>query len=104
MGTVPGSHALAWHPHRPKMTTAYVVSSFDFGGSSDVQLHIVTDDRDRAEAVYVAVLAECDASEKRDGVQRLVELTPVVKDTRLDRTLYWGPAALNNNTKATAER
>jgi hypothetical protein len=97
MGTVSGAHALAWPPHRPKMTTAYVVSSFDFGGSSAVQLHVVTDDRDRAEAVYSAVLAECDASEKRDGVQRLVELTPVAMDTRLDRTLYWGPAALNNN-------
>jgi hypothetical protein len=34
----------------------HVATSYDFGGSSEVKLHVVTDDLDLAQDVYASVL------------------------------------------------
>jgi hypothetical protein len=80
--------------------STYVVTSFDFGGSSAVKLHVVTDDADLAGAVYTSVLAGVNNNGDKSDFHKLVELTQVAKDTTLDRQLYWGDAAkraVNNN-------
>ena len=84
----------------------YVVTSFDFGGSSNVKLHVATADANLAQEVYASVLDACNlkntAYASADGAARaLVELTQVPADTKLlgadARTLFWGGDAQNNN-------
>ena len=74
----------------------YVVTSFDFGGSSDVKIHAVTDSYDMAQAVYSEVLAVCNltnAARCCDAARMLAELTDVPMDTKLvgsdAKTLFW---------------
>ena len=78
----------------------YVVTSFDFGGSSNVKIHAATADAALAQSVYASVAAGA----VDDGAHKmLVELTPVPEDTPLlgadALTLFWGstPGAQNNN-------
>jgi hypothetical protein len=81
----------------------HVVTSFDFGGTSNVKLHAVTDDPDLAQDVYASVLAVCDQhnSNAHPTTRMMVELTHVPKDTKLlgadALTLFWGGSAQNNN-------
>ena len=86
----------------------HVVTSYDFGGSSEVRLHVVTNNLDLAQEVYASVLAVCEQENNAGGgcccTKMLVELTHVPKDTRLlgadARTLFWGTTATgaqNNN-------
>ena len=80
----------------------YVVTSYDFGGTCDVKLHVVTDKMELAQEVYTKVSAICaahNASHVDDGIKMLVELTHVEKDVPDTRVLYWGSGAHNNNTK-----
>ena len=55
----------------------HVVTSFDFGGTSNVKLHAVTDDPDLAQDVYASVLAVCDQhnSNAHPATTMMVELT-----------------------------
>ena len=91
----------------------YVVTSYDFGGSSAVRLHVVTDQLDLARRVYASVLDACEPAPKcadACGAPRwLVELTRVAQDTPLlgddAPTLFWGgdgAAVCNNNRAKTA--
>ncbi len=85
----------------------YVVTSFDFGGTSNVKLHAVTDDEDLAQDVYASVLAACDESNRNTNhhpaTMMMVELTRVPKNARLlgadALTLFWGgsDSTQNNN-------
>jgi len=84
----------------------YVVTSFDFGGSSNVKLHVATADASLAQEVYESVLEACNLKNKAytDGAARaLVELTQIQEDTKLlgddAHTLFWGGGgdAQNNN-------
>ena len=86
----------------------HVVTSFDFGGTSNVKLHAVTDDPDLAQEVYAAVLTTCNQNNSNAQVatMMMVELTHVPKDTRLlgadALTLFWGggdSTQNNNNNK-----
>ena len=77
----------------------YVVSSFDFGGTSDVKLHAATADRAHAQKVYESVRSAYDLKNATTSSTRvLVELTPVPPDAD-ELTLFWGgaPGAENNN-------
>ena len=81
----------------------HVVTSFDFGGTSNVKLHAVTDDPDLAQEVYASVLAVCDQNNSNTdpATMMMVELTHVPKDTRLlgadALTLFWGGGSTQNN-------
>jgi hypothetical protein len=83
----------------------HVVTSFDFGGTSNVKLHVVTDDLDLAQEVYASVLTVCaqNNSNSDPATMMMVELTHVPKDTRLlgadALTLFWGGSdnTQNNN-------
>ena len=81
----------------------YVVTSFDFGGSSNVKLHIATADANLAQEVYASVLDACNLKNAAytGGARMLVELTQIPADTKLlgadARTLFWGGDAQNNN-------
>jgi hypothetical protein len=85
------------------MAQMYVVTSFDYGGSSAVKLHVVTADLALAQEVYAAVLAVCDEHNATcDAAARLlVELTHVPQDAKLlgadARTLFWGDRCAQNN-------
>jgi hypothetical protein len=80
-----------------------VVTSFDFGGTSNVKLHAVTDDLDLAQEVYASVLRVCDQhnNNSHPATMMMVELTHVPKDTRLmgadALTLFWGGGDGNQN-------
>ena len=81
----------------------YVVTSFDFGGSSNVKIHVATDSLPLAQDVYAAVCGQAGPAAS-DGVKVLVELTQVPKDISLlgtdALTLFWGSGAgmkMNNN-------
>ena len=90
-------------------TTVHVVTSFDFGNTSNVKLHAVTEDPDLAQEVYASVLAVCDEnnSKAHPATMMMVELTHVPKDTRLlgsdALTLFWGGSGSaqkkNNNNQ-----
>ena len=89
--------------------TTYVVTSYDFGGSSAIRLHVVTDQLPLAQRVYAAVIDACAPPPKRDddgAPRRLVELTRVVQDAPLlgddAPTLFWGGAAVCNNNNGVA--
>ena len=70
----------------------YMVTSFDFGGSSTVNIHILTDNLQDAEDVYADVV------EKANQTNILVELSTVPTNTRLtDVTLFWGKNAVKSN-------
>ena len=81
----------------------HVVTSFDFGGTSNVKLHAVTDDPDLAQEVYASVLAVCNQNNSNTdpATRMMVELTHVPKDTRLlgadALTLFWGSGSRQNN-------
>ena len=82
----------------------YVVTSFDFGGRSDVKLHVATENLDLAHEVYTDVLADCEVINTvrdTDATKLLVELTRIEKDTAYTGpdapTLFWGAAAVANN-------
>ena len=79
----------------------YVVTSFDFGGTSDVKLHAVTADEALAQEVYASVLNSCNLINSSGAARTLVELTQIPADTKLlgadARTLFWGGDAQNNN-------
>ena len=101
----------------------YIVSSYDFGGSSYVQLHIVTNDKEKAQKVYDEVLAKADAKNKKYseqshsehfGYSHLVELTEsqrtsvaTLREVQADKeyigsdsiTIHWGRNAIVNNNK-----
>jgi hypothetical protein len=85
---------------------AYIVTSYDFGGTGTVKVHIVTDDLGMAETVYGSVLEECNvenAKVNNTACKMLVELTHVPKNKPHlggdSLTLYWGSstATCNNN-------
>ena len=69
----------------------YLVTSFDFGGNSTVNVHVVTDDLALAETVYASV---CNAEKARDNGKMLVELTRVPPNAPMlgsdALTLFWG--------------
>jgi hypothetical protein len=74
----------------------YVVTSFDFGGSSEVKIHTVTDRYDLAQEVYSEVLAVCNltnAGRCCNATMMMTELTEVPMDTKLmgrdAKTLFW---------------
>jgi hypothetical protein len=83
----------------------YLVTSFDFGGNSNVNVHVLTDDLTSADTVYASVLEVCDAQNAKQNNlagKMLVELreiplnTPMIGSDAL--TLFWGnDAALNSN-------
>ncbi len=80
----------------------YLVTSFDFGGNSNVNVHVLTDDLTSAETVYASVLEVCDAQNaKQDNRKMLAELreipinTPMIGSDAL--TLFWGEALNSNN-------
>ena len=81
----------------------YVVTSFDFGGSSNVKLHVATADANLAQEVYASVLDACNLKNAAytGGARMLVELTQIPADTKLlgadAITLFWGGDAQNNN-------
>ena len=81
----------------------YVVTSFDFGGSSNVKLHVATADANLAQEVYASVLDACNLKNAAytGAARMLVELTHIPADTKLlgadARTLFWGGDAQNNN-------
>ena len=84
----------------------YVVTSYDFGGTSDVKLHVVTDRLELAQEVYAKVKTVCEshnAGHLDDGTKMLVELTHVDQDTPLlgadARVLFWGSGGQNNNSQ-----
>ena len=87
----------------------YVVTSFDFGGSSNVKLHVATADANLAQEVYASVLDACNlknAAYTGGGARMLVELTQIQEDTKLlgddAHTLFWGSGdAQNNNGHST---
>jgi len=83
----------------------YVVTSFDFGGTSNVKLHVATADAKLAQEVYTSVLDACNlhnaAYASAGGAARmLVELTQIPEDTKLlgadARTLFWSDVQNNN--------
>ena len=84
----------------------YIVTSFDFGGSSAVKLHVVTADLTLAQEVYASVLAVCALHNATcsDAARLLVELTHIPQDTKLlgadARTLFWGDLIAQNNNSA----
>ena len=69
----------------------YLVTSFDFGGNSTVNVHVATDDLALAETVYASV---CNAEKARDDGKMLVELTHVPPNAPMlgsdALTLFWG--------------
>jgi hypothetical protein len=74
----------------------YVVTSFDFGGSSEVKIHTVTDRYDIAQEVHSEVLAVCNltnAGRCCNATMMMTELTEVPMDTKLmgrdAKTLFW---------------
>ena len=76
----------------------YVVTSFDFGGSSDVKIHVVTDNHAMAQEVYAEVLDVCNTTNAArccDAARMLTELTDVPMDTkqmgRNAKPLFWHP-------------
>jgi hypothetical protein len=93
----------------------YVVTSFDFGGSSTVKIHVVTDDLAVAEAVYARASGLADAANRvchdPSACKVLVELTDVSSVVaRLgndaigsDVTLFWGQHALRSNNDPSLE-
>ena len=84
----------------------HIVTSFDFGGSSAVKLHVVTLDLTLAQEVYASVLAVCALHNATcsAGARLLVELTHIPQDTKLlgadARTLFWGDKSAQNNNSA----
>ena len=72
----------------------YLVTSFDFGGNSTVNVHVATDDLALAETVYASVLEVCNAEKARDDGKMLVELTHVPPNAPMlgsdALTLFWG--------------
>ena len=94
--------------HTPRAPTVYLVTSFDFGGSSYVKVHVVTDDLPTAETVYASVMEVCNTENARadedSPCKMLVELTHVPLNAPLlgsnALTLYWGDdkvTRVNNN-------
>lgn len=83
----------------------YVVSSYDFGGSGDVKVHIITESPQKAQEVYTKVLAEADKINEKNkqvlGARYLVELTEVPVEKELIDSeaikLFWGKHAVANN-------
>ena len=84
----------------------HVVTSYDFGGSSEIKMHVVTDDLDLAQDVYASVLAVCDQHNtgRTGAIKMMVELTHLPKDTKLlgadARLLFWGSKTAQNNNNA----
>ena len=88
-------------------TGPYIVTSFDFGGSSTVMIHIVTDDLSQAREVFARVRDRAEAEHERrvsrggDGTfKTLVELTDVSGVCAGEPvTLFWGRSgtALDSN-------
>ncbi len=76
----------------------YVVVSFDFGGSSDVKVHVATTRLELAQGVYDSVCPP-----DSEGPKRLVELVHVPADTPLlgrdALTLFWGSGVHHNNNR-----
>lgn len=83
----------------------YIVSSYDFGGSSDVKLHIISNSLQKAQEVYNKVLTEADKINEQNkevlGAKYLVELTEVPVEQELTDSeaikLFWGNHAIVNN-------
>jgi hypothetical protein len=85
------------HCGTPHTQMVYVVTSFDFGGSSDVKIHAVTDSYETAQEVYSEVLAVCNltnAARCSNATMMMAELTDVPMNTKLvgrdAKTLFWG--------------
>ena len=91
--------------------SSYLVISFDFGGSSDVKVHVATASVDLAQTVYEEVCAECDAQNARcaasGAAKRLVERARVPADKALvgaeALTLFWGGGSSTNNNNTTTD-
>ncbi len=79
----------------------YLVTSFDLGGSSNVNVHVATEDLATAESVYASVLQVCNAENANSVCRMLVELTQVPTDVSLlgcdAVTLFWGKNSIRNN-------
>lgn len=83
----------------------FIVSSYDFGGSSNVNLHIITNDLQKAREVYNKVLKDLDkinqSYEEGSGARYLVEITELAEEKEFvgseSITLYWGQHAITNN-------
>ena len=74
------------------------------GGTSNIQLHVVTvtDQLELAQEVYAKVEAVYEAhnvGHADDGTRMLVELTHVDKDVPDTLVLYLGSGAQNNNKR-----
>ena len=86
------------------MSFTYLVTSFDFGGESNVNVHAITDDMATAESVYSSVLQACDAENAKyqnSACKMLAELTRVPTNVSLlgpnAVTLFWGQNSIKNN-------
>jgi hypothetical protein len=84
----------------------YTVTSFEFGGCSDVRVHIVTDNMPMAEEVYNLVMQEANEYNDKYGnnaTRLLVELSKLPWNTKLlgpeAATLFWGKHSILNNNK-----
>lgn len=68
----------------------YVVVSFDFGGSSDVRIHALTDDIENAKKVHSQLDANSPAA--REGYQRLIQVVRLPGEyvSREGHCLFWG--------------
>jgi hypothetical protein len=83
----------------------YIVSSYDFGGSSYVNLHIVTNNLKKAQEVYNKVVSDVNninqSYGESSGAKYLVELTEVAEEKEFVGSesikLHWGRDAVVNN-------
>lgn len=83
----------------------YIVSSYDFGGSSDINIHIITNSLQKAREVYNIVLVEANKINEKNkevsGTKYLVELTEVPSEQEFIESkaikLFWGKHAIMNN-------
>lgn len=73
----------------------YLVVSFDFGNSSNVNVHICTVEEARARALYDSLVTkyqEYNAKHAKDGARMLVELVHLDETLDTAYTLFWGNA------------
>jgi hypothetical protein len=83
----------------------YIVSSYDFGSSSDVNLHIVTNVLQKAQEVYNKLVTDVNKINQNygenSGAKYLVELTEVAEEKEFVGSesikLHWGSDAVINN-------
>ena len=70
----------------------YIMTTFNFGGTSKFKLHVATADRAHIQKVYETVRTACGLKKATTTATRMiVELTPVSPDAG-ELTLFWGGA------------